>query len=174
MSSALKNLRAIPWNFAWTQTRCLLPSWLGVGAALAAITSESERKVLKAMRTDWYFFRSFVDLIEMVLIKSEPRIAQYYDATLTGDNLSSVGDRIHAALRQTKEAIMQLSDEEELVSYDPALRREIAFRSLWLNPLNLLQVEFLRRLRRAPEDQSLRRGLLLTINGIAAGLRNTG
>jgi phosphoenolpyruvate carboxylase len=69
---------------------------------------------------------------------------------------------------------MQLSDEEELVSYDPALRREIAFRSLWLNPLNLLQVEFLRRLRRAPEDQSLRRGLLLTINGIAAGLRNTG
>jgi phosphoenolpyruvate carboxylase len=174
MSSALKNLRAIPWNFAWTQTRCLLPSWLGVGAALAAITSESERKVLKAMRTDWYFFRSFVDLIEMVLIKSEPRIAQYYDATLTGDNLSSVGDRIHAALRQTKEAVMQLSDEEELVSYDPALRREIAFRSLWLNPLNLLQVEFLRRLRRAPEDQSLRRGLLLTINGIAAGLRNTG
>jgi phosphoenolpyruvate carboxylase len=126
------------------------------------------------MRTDWYFFRSFVDLIEMVLIKSEPRIAQYYDATLTGDNLSSVGDRIHAALRQTKEAVMQLSDEEELVSYDPALRREIAFRSLWLNPLNLLQVEFLRRLRRAPEDQSLRRGLLLTINGIAAGLRNTG
>jgi phosphoenolpyruvate carboxylase len=174
MSDGIKNLRAIPWIFAWTQTRCLLPSWLGVGAALAAITSESDRKVLKAMRTDWYFFRSFVDLIEMVLIKSEPRIAQYYDATLTGDNLSSVGDRIHAALRQTKEAVMQLSDEEELVSYDPALRREIAFRSLWLNPLNLLQVEFLRRLRRAPEDQSLRRGLLLTINGIAAGLRNTG
>jgi phosphoenolpyruvate carboxylase len=170
----IETLRAIPWIFAWTQTRFLLPSWLGVGAALSAITSETDRAMLIKMRREWYFFRSFIDLIEMVLIKSEPRIAQYYDATLTGDNLSSIGERIHAALQVTTEAVLQLSGEKQLVSYDTALQREIRFRSLWLNPLNLLQVEFLRRLRQTPENETLRRGLLLTINGIAAGLKNTG
>ncbi len=173
-AGGIEALRAIPWIFAWTQTRFLLPSWLGVGAALSAITSETDRAVLEKMRREWYFFRSFIDLIEMVLIKSEPRIAQYYDTTLTGDNLSSVGDRIHRALQATKDAVMQLTRERQLVSYDTALQREIRFRSLWLNPLNLLQVEFLRRLRQTPEDESLRRGLLLTINGVAAGLKNTG
>ena len=126
------------------------------------------------MRQDWYFFRSFIDLIEMVLVKSEPRIAQYYDAMLTDEALSSVGDRIHESLKRTIEMVMRLSQEKELVSYDTNLQREIRFRSLWLNPLNLLQVEFLRRLRQTPEDEALRRGLLLTINGIAAGLKNTG
>lgn len=173
-AGGIESLRAIPWIFAWTQTRFLLPSWLGVGTALAAITGAADRALLEAMRRDWYFFRSFIDLIEMVLIKSEPRIAKYYDSALTGDSLGSVGDRIHAALRQTQEMVMQLTKEKELVSYDTNLQREIRFRSLWLNPLNLLQVEFLRRLRKTPEDDTLRRGLLLTINGIAAGLKNTG
>lgn len=173
-AGGIEALRAIPWIFAWTQTRLLLPSWLGVGAALSAITSDADRAVLEKMRREWYFFRSFIDLIEMVLIKSEPRIAQYYDTTLTGDNLREVGDRIHAAFEQTKQAVIKLSRERELVSYDTNLQRELRFRSVWLNPLNLLQVEFLRRLRETPEDESLRRGLLLTINGVAAGLKNTG
>ena len=170
----IETLRAIPWIFAWTQARFLLPSWLGVSAALSRITETAQLQLLAKMRREWYFFRSFIDLIEMVLIKSEPRIAQYYDATLTGDNLRSVGKRIHAALQVTTEAVLQLSGEKQLVSYDTALQREIRFRSLWLNPLNLLQVEFLRRLRQTPENETLRRGLLLTINGIAAGLKNTG
>lgn len=173
-AGGIEALRAIPWIFAWTQTRFLLPSWLGVGAALEAISDPTAREVLQQMRKDWYFFRSFVDLIEMVLIKAEPRIAKYYDAILTGDNLGSVGDRIHRALQQTREAVMRLTREKELVSYDTNLQREIRFRSLWLNPLNLLQVQFLRRLRQVPEDEALRRGLLLTINGVAAGLKNTG
>ncbi len=173
-AGGIESLRAIPWIFAWTQTRFLLPSWLGVGAALAAIKDEGDFRLLKSMRRDWYFFRSFIDLIEMVLIKAEPRIAQYYDAKLTTDDLSGVGDRIHDSLKQTKEMILRLSQETELVSYDTNLQREIRFRSPWLNPLNLLQVEFLRRLRQTSEDEVLRRGLLLTINGIAAGLKNTG
>jgi len=173
-AGGIESLRAIPWIFAWTQTRFLLPSWLGVGAALSAIQDEGDLRLLECMRQDWYFFRSFIDLIEMVLVKSEPRIAQYYDAMLTDEALSSVGDRIHESLKRTIEMVMRLSQEKELVSYDTNLQREIRFRSLWLNPLNLLQVEFLRRLRQTPEDEALRRGLLLTINGIAAGLKNTG
>lgn len=170
----IETLRAIPWIFAWTQARFLLPSWLGVGSALAAVADEKELRLLEKMRKDWYFFRSFVDLIEMVLIKTEARIAQHYDALLVTDELRPIGQKIRNALEETKALVLRLSREQELVSYDTNLQREIRFRSLWLNPLNLLQVEFLRKLRNAPDDEALRRGLLLTINGVAAGLKNTG
>lgn len=170
----IETLRAIPWIFAWTQARFLLPSWLGVGSALAAVTDAKELRLLEKMRKDWYFFRSFIDLIEMVLIKTEARIAQHYDALLVNDTLRPIGQKIRNALEETKALVLRLSHEKELVSYDTNLQREIRFRSLWLNPLNLLQVEFLRKLRNAPDDEALRRGLLLTINGVAAGLKNTG
>lgn len=170
-ASGIESLRAIPWIFAWTQIRLLLPSWLGVGAALGKIKNTTE---LAAMRKDWYFFRSFIDLIEMVLIKTDATIAAYYDEALVPAEFKDVGRLIQTELRETVQNVLRLSGTESLVAYDPNLQREIRYRSIWLNPLNTLQVEYLKRLRADGENESLRRGLLLTINGIAAGLKNTG
>ena len=167
----IESLRAIPWIFAWTQIRLLLPSWLGVGAALSQIGHTPE---LAAMRKNWYFFRSFIDLIEMVLIKTDATIASHYDETLVPTDLKDVGRFIQSELQHTIRSVLGLSGTDTLIAYDANLRREIRYRSIWLDPLNTLQVEFLRRLRADGENESLRRGLLLTINGIAAGLKNTG
>lgn len=170
-AGGLESLRAIPWIFAWTQTRSLLPSWLGVGDALQKITETGE---LHTMRRDWYFFRSFVDLIEMVLIKTDARISGYYDASLVPPELTAIGNEIQEKLKDTMKRILRLSNTDALVAYDHNLQREIRYRSVWLNPLNILQVEFLKKLRADGENEALRRGLLLTINGVAAGLKNTG
>ncbi len=174
MSTGIEALRAIPWIFAWTQVRLMLPSWLGVGTALAAALNSPKRQTLIEMRRDWYFFRSFVDLIEMVLIKSDMRIAAHYDSMLVAESLKPVANQIHERLANTINRVKEVSGSQNLVGYDTNLRREIEFRSLWLDPLNILQADYLRRLRREPESEALRRGLLLTINGIAAGLKNTG
>lgn len=170
-AGGLESLRAIPWIFAWTQTRSLLPSWLGVGDALEKIAESGE---LHTMRRDWYFFRSFVDLIEMVLIKTDARISGYYDASLVSPDLAAIGNEIQEKLKATTKRILRLSNTDALVAYDHNLQREIRYRSVWLNPLNILQVEFLKKLRADSENEALRRGLLLTINGVAAGLKNTG
>ncbi len=170
-AGGIESLRAIPWIFAWTQTRVLLPSWLGVGEALEKIGNKGE---LHTMRRDWYFFRSFVDLIEMVLTKTDARIASYYDTALVPEGLAVIGAEIQEKLRDTTKRILHLSNTDALVAYDHNLQREIRFRAIWLNPLNILQVAFLKRLRENSENEALRRGLLLTINGIAAGLKNTG
>ncbi|MBN8221696.1 MAG: phosphoenolpyruvate carboxylase [Spirochaetes bacterium] len=170
-AGGIESLRAIPWIFAWTQTRVLLPSWLGVGDALARLGEAGE---LHTMRHEWYFFRSFIDLIEMVLIKTDPRISLSYDAALVPEALGTVGEEIHEKLKETTKRVLRLSNTDALVAYDHNLQREIRYRSLWLNPLNLLQITFLKRLRENSENEALRRGLLLTINGVAAGLKNTG
>jgi len=168
---SVANLRAIPWIFAWTQTRVLLPSWLGVGAALEA---NKNAPGLKAMRRGWYFFQSFMDLIEMVLVKTDSLVAARYDLALVPENLAHVGQLIQAELLTTSRAMLEISGSTELVAYDTELKREIEYRSRWLLPLNLLQIEQLKRLRADSENENLRRSLLLTINGIAAGLKNTG
>lgn len=173
-SGGIEALRAIPWIFAWTQVRLMLPSWLGVGTALADALSSEKRQTLIEMRRDWYFFRSFIDLIEMVLVKSDIRIAAHYDTMLVPEALKPIANQIHARLANTIQRVKEVSDSSELVGYDANLRREIEFRSMWLDPLNILQANYLKRLRQEPESESLRRGLLLTINGVAAGLKNTG
>jgi len=174
VSHGIEALRAIPWIFAWTQVRLMLPSWLGVGSALAKVLGSDSRDTLLRMRREWYFFRSFIDLIEMVLIKSDIRIAAHYDSRLVADALKPVANEIHERLANAIRRVKEISTEGDLVAYDANLRREIEFRSLWLDPLNILQADYLMRLRQQPESETLRRGLLLTINGIAAGLKNTG
>lgn len=172
--AAIASLRAIPWIFAWTQVRFLLPSWLGVGTALEAAKRSGQWDQVAAMRRDWYFFRSFIDLIEMVLIKTEPRIALLYSERLVSADLRNVGSRISAALEKTRDHLESLSPDSGLVGYDQSLRRELEYRSTWLNPLNLLQVQFLQARRRATDDEAVQRALLLSVNGIATGLKNTG
>ncbi len=171
----LESLRAIPWIFAWTQTRLLLPSWLGTETALDHELIEEKRRELTRMRDDWPFFRALIDLVAMVLAKADPDIAAEYDALLVPPELTGLGKDLHDRCRRAVRAILELGQREVLLDGNPLLKQSIALRNPYVDPLNLLQAELLRRLRSAdPPDPKLVDALLVTVNGIAAGLRNTG
>jgi phosphoenolpyruvate carboxylase len=179
----LQTLRAIPWQFAWTQTRLLLPSWLGVEELASESLSEEDRAACREMYREWPFFRSTVDLIAMSLAKADAGIAEHYDRHLVAPEYRDLGralrDRLQAAIR----AVLQTTGHTGLLDDNPVLRRSIDVRNPYVDPINLVQVELLRRLRSQssagggeddPHTMRLRRALLVTINGIAAGMRNTG
>ena len=170
----VETLRAIPWVFAWTQTRLLLPSWLGVGEALEEAIDRGELECLRQMYRDWAFFRSTLDLIEMVLAKAEARIAAYYDRQLVPPELQNLGDDLRRRLDRTAASVLAATGRERLLADNPVLRRSIDVRNPYVDPINLVQVELLRRLRRSGVDERLRHAFLITVNGIAAGMRNTG
>ncbi len=163
-AKGVHSLRAIPWQFAWTQNRLLLPSWLGVDAALSA----GEATALM----DWSFFRSTIELIEMVLAKAEPGIAAYYDRLLVPDDLAPIGAELRERLDHTIELVLGVTGHERLLETNRALRRSIDVRNPYVDPINLVQAEVLRRWRAG--DDSLRDAFVVTVNGIAAGMRNTG
>jgi phosphoenolpyruvate carboxylase len=172
-AGGLKSLRAIPWVFAWTQTRLLLPGWLGVGEALREGLYGSDAPVLAQMAKEWPFFHATLDLVEMVLAKADMRIAHRYDEALVPEALRPLGAELRERFALTCEAVLQLLGHKELLEENPVLRRSIDVRNPYVDPINLLQVEFLRRLREA-DNTNLHDALLVTINGIAAGMRNTG
>ncbi len=165
----VESLRAIPWQFAWTQNRLLLPSWLGVDDALAA----GDEAMLQVMIEQWPFFRSTVELIEMVVAKAEAKIAAYYDRLLVPDDLRALGDALRARLATTVELVKRVTGHERLLETNPVLRRSIAVRNPYVDPINVVQAEILRRLRQSA-DAGLREAFVVTVNGIAAGMRNTG
>lgn len=165
----VESLRAIPWQFAWTQNRLLLPSWLGVDDALKA----GDESMLAAMMEEWPFFRSTIELIEMVLAKAEAKIAAYYDRLLVPDDLRDIGGTLHARLAATIDLVKRVTGHERLLETNHSLRRSIDVRNPYVDPINVVQAEILRRLRRSPDD-SLREAFVVTVNGIAAGMRNTG
>jgi phosphoenolpyruvate carboxylase len=167
-------LRAIPWVFAWTQTRLLLPSWLGVGEALGGAIAHGELDALRRMYRDWAFFRSTLDLIEMVLAKADARIAAHYDRQLVPHELRGFGEDLRRRLEETKCHVLAVTGRQRLLADNPVLRRSIDVRNPYVDPINLVQVELLRRLRRDEGDERLRHAFLITVNGIAAGMRNTG
>ncbi len=169
----VESLRAIPWVFAWTQTRLILASWLGVGEGLRAALEGDDRDTLLEMARDWPFLRATLEMIEMTLAKSEPRIAEYYESLLADDALRPLGDTLRARHRATERALLDALGRDTLLAASPVLRRSIDVRNPYVDPLNVLQAELLRRLR-AHDDDALRDALIVTINGIAAGLRNTG
>lgn len=168
------SLRAIPWVFAWTQTRLLLPSWLGVGDAIGAMLDEGHVETLRAMYRDWRWFRSTINLIQMVLAKAEPGIAAHYDRVLVPDDLRELGDELRQRLAATRSAVLRVVDTDELLSDNAVLKRSIGVRNPYVDPINLVQAELLRRHRQAPEDAALLDALMVTVNGVAAGMRNTG
>ena len=171
----VESLRAIPWQFAWTQTRLLLASWLGVDEALGDALARGETATLRAMYRDWPFFRSTLDLIEMVLAKADSHIAERYDRELVEPDLQALGDDLRGRLGRAVSAVLTVTEHQELVGDNPVLRRSINVRNPYVDPINLVQVELLRRLRSSDvPDERLERALLVTMNGIAAGLRNTG
>ncbi len=164
------SLRAIPWVFAWTQTRLMLPSWLGTGDGLKVADAE----LLEEMYRGWRFFRSTMDLIEMVLAKADERVARYYDQILVPEDLQPLGEMLRQRLADATSRLLQVTGNESLLAGAPVLARSISVRNPYVDPINLVQAELLRRLRGAEPEPSLEDALLATFNGVAAGMRNTG
>ncbi len=185
-SRAIEDLRAIPWGFSWGQCRMALPGWLGFGAAIEGFVGQPESadhaarvELLQRMHKQWPFFRTLLSNLDMVLAKSDLRIAARY-AELVEDR--ALGKRLFTQLKgeweRTSSALALITGQTERLQNNPALARSIEHRFPYLDPLNHLQVELLRRYRNRREGQEgverLQRGIHLSINGIAAGLRNTG
>jgi len=170
--NGLGALRAIPWIFAWTQVRMMLPAWLGVGTALEAGMKESPN-VLREMYDGWPFFHSTIDLLEIVLAKTNPAIARQYESQLVTPELRGVGESLFTELEGIRSRILQITGHASLIENNPVLSRSVQVRNPYVRPLNLLQAELLRQYR-ATQDPELLNIILLTVNGIAAGVRNTG
>jgi len=175
----VESLRAIPWVFAWTQTRLMLPAWLGMGEALdTEMQDETSAATLHEMVEQWPFLRSTLDLVEMVLAKALPDIAARYDELLVPEDLQSLGEDLRGRYGLLCERLLQLRERSQLLEENPVLRHSIGVRNPYVDPLNLLQAELLKRLRdldeESEEKEAVRAALLVTVNGIAAGMRNTG
>jgi phosphoenolpyruvate carboxylase len=173
----VESLRAIPWNFSWTQTRLNMPTWLGVGEAFEKVLTSKDGDILREMYKQWPSFRTTVDMVEMVLAKSEPKIAAHYDHMLVADPLAKeLGAEIRSLHLKTEDAILDLSGHEVLAENNKILLRLLQVRNPYVDVLNCLQVEALKRHRAAgdKEDKVLQDLLLTTITGVANGMGNTG
>ncbi|MNZ81446.1 Phosphoenolpyruvate carboxylase [compost metagenome] len=175
-AGGVESLRAIPWIFAWTQTRLMLPAWLGWESALLNAVERGEGALLGQMRKDWPFFATRIDMLEMVLAKADGDIARLYDERLVQSELRQLGANLRDLLSQSVRVLLGLTGQYQLLAMATETRAAIGVRNIYLDPLHLLQVELLARSRRCEGDVcgGLEQALLVTVAGIAAGLRNTG
>ncbi|KAE9660082.1 phosphoenolpyruvate carboxylase [Pseudomonas fluorescens] len=175
-AGGIESLRAIPWIFGWTQTRLMLPAWLGWEAALSKALERGEGELLGQMREQWPFFRTRIDMLEMVLAKADADIARLYDERLVQPDLLPLGVHLRDLLSQACGVVLGLTGQSQLLAHSPDTLEFIRLRNTYLDPLHLLQAELLARSRQqeAAQDSPLEQALLVSVAGIAAGLRNTG
>ena len=174
----IEDLRAIPWVFSWSQCRLMLPGWYGFGTAVQAWLAENTEDGLARLRemySDWPFFRALLSNMDMVLSKTSIAVASRYAELVEDEALrQEIFQRIRNEHRASVEALLTIMENEELLAANPLLSRSISNRFPYLDPLNHLQVNLLREYRKKSENPKVLRGVQLTINGVAAGLRNSG
>ncbi|WP_334598258.1 phosphoenolpyruvate carboxylase [Pseudomonas alvandae] len=175
-AGGIESLRAIPWIFGWTQTRLMLPAWLGWETALGKALERGEGELLGQMREQWPFFRTRIDMLEMVLAKADADIAQSYDERLVEPALLPLGVHLRDLLSQACAVVLGLTGQSQLLAHSPDTLEFIRLRNTYLDPLHLLQAELLARSRQQDVAQGspVEQALLVSVAGIAAGLRNTG
>ncbi len=172
--SGIEDLRAIPWVFAWTQSRCVLPGWYGFGTGLQKASEQFDEKDFRNMFAEWYFMRALTADAEMVLAKADLGIAKLY-SELAGDLHEQFFPLIEKEYDVTRKLILEYSEHKELLEGDIILQRAIMLRNPYVDPMSLMQVDLLARWRDTGyEDEAILEALLASVNGIAQGLQNTG
>jgi phosphoenolpyruvate carboxylase len=175
LEDGLAALRAIPWVFGWTQSRQVVPGWFGVGSGLEAVRRSGRWPVIAEMHEQWSFFRTFISNVEMTLTKADLSVTERYVRRLVDRELWPIFETIEDEYRRTAAAVLDVTGSTELLAAHPTLARTVSVRDAYLYPLNVIQVALLERSRAAPgPDAEVQRALLLSVNGIATGLRNTG
>jgi phosphoenolpyruvate carboxylase len=171
-SDRIEDLRAIPWVFSWAQARVMLPGWYGVGHALKEF---GDPALLREMVDAWPFFQATLANLEMVLAKSDMAIAERYIALVEDQALGTATfERIHDGWQATHDCLLSVTRQTRLLEKNPALDQSIRLRLPYIEPLNLLQIELLKRHRAGEDDPRVREGIQLSINAIATALRNSG
>src|SRR5437016_4098225 len=177
-SERIEDLRAIPWVFSWAQCRLMLPGWYGFGSAVKAwleLQPEGGMQMLQAMYREWPFFQMLLSNMDMLLAKSDIAIASRYAELVSDAELRDrVFSRLRAEWQSTADALLTIMDQQTLLESNPLLARSIRNRFPYLDPLNHMQIELLKRYRAGDTDEHVVTGIHLTINGLAAGLRNSG
>jgi len=170
----IARLRAIPWFFAWTQSRFFLPSWYGVGTALESAIAEFGLEALQEMYAGWPFFQAILDDVERTLAKADLTIARHYDG-LTRGATPQYFHKIEREHQRSMQHLLAIKQQEALLDEYPALQKSIRLRNPYVDPISLLQVDLLRQWRQGGrESESLKEALMASVNGIAEALQNTG
>jgi phosphoenolpyruvate carboxylase len=171
----IETLRAIPWVFAWTQMRLMLPGWLGADTAFQQALQSGQGELLHEMYERWPFFRMIVGMLEMVLAKSDLEIAAYYERRLAQSDDRSLGQELRGRMGDMVDLVNTVTGHSMLLQNNAVIRRSIEVRNPYLDPLHMLQVELMRAMRHSGQELPEQiRALMITVAGIAAGMRNTG